>query len=160
VDGESEGAGFKFQVWNRARPLHRDDARSSKGAAALRWATPTGLTVDKIDWASHGSPMLTAEPIAHIYRDADGVAWIDRTRVKVVEVALDHVAYGWSAEEIHRQHPHLSLAQIHAALGHYYDHQAAFDQLMAEDLAEADRLAASTADSPLRRRLRLLQRPA
>lgn len=104
--------------------------------------------------------MLTAEPIAHIYRDAAGVAWIDRTRVKVLEVVLDHVAYGWSAEEIHRQHPHLSLAQIHAALGYYYDHQAAFDQQMTASMAEAERLAAATTDTPLRRRLRLLQRPA
>lgn len=65
--------------------------------------------------------MLAAEPVAHIFRDAAGVAWIDRTRVKVIEVALDHVASGWSAEEIHRHHPHLSLAQIHAALGYYYE---------------------------------------
>jgi uncharacterized protein (DUF433 family) len=104
--------------------------------------------------------MLTAEPIAHIYRDAAGVAWIDRTRIKVMEVALDHLAQSWSAEEIHRQHPDLSPAQIQAALGYYYDHQAAFDQQIAQDLTEAERLAGSTADSPLRRRLRLLQRPA
>jgi uncharacterized protein (DUF433 family) len=103
--------------------------------------------------------MLTAEPIAHIFRDTIGVAWIDRTRVKVLEVALDHVAYGWSAEEIHRQHSHLSLAQIHAALGYYYDHQAAIDQQMMESLAEADHLAAAMTDSPLRRRLRLLRPP-
>ncbi len=104
--------------------------------------------------------MRTAEPVAHIFRDAAGVAWIDRTRVKVVELALDHVAYGWGAEEIHRQHPHLSLAQIHAALGYYDDHQVSFDVQMAESLAEADRLAVGTTDSPLRRRLRLLKRPA
>lgn len=104
--------------------------------------------------------MHTDEPIAHLFRDDAGVAWIDRTRVKVIEVALDHVVYGWSAEEIHRQHPHLSLAQIHAALGYYYDHQAAFDAAMAKSLAKADRLAAGSVDSPLRRRLRLLQRPA
>lgn len=104
--------------------------------------------------------MLTAEPIAHIFRDPAGVAWIDHTRVKVLEVVLDHVAYGWSAEEIHRQHSHLSLAQIHAALGYFYDHQAAFDVQMAQSLADADRVAAATTDSPLRRRLRLLRRPA
>ena len=104
--------------------------------------------------------MHAAEPIAHIFRDAAGVAWIDRTRVKVIEVALDHVAYGWSAEEIHRQHPHLSLAQIHAALGYYYDHQAALDAEMTKGLAEADRLAAGSTDSPLRRRLRFLKRLA
>jgi uncharacterized protein (DUF433 family) len=110
--------------------------------------------------SSYIPDMLTAEPIAHIYRDAAGVAWIDRTRVKVMEVALDHLANSWSAEEIHRQHPDLSLAQIHAALGYYYDHQVAFDKQIAQDLTEAERLAGSTADSPLRRRLRLLQRPA
>lgn len=98
--------------------------------------------------------MKPGEPIAHIFRDAVGVAWIDLTCVKVVEVALDHVAYGWSAEEIHRQHPLLSLGQIHAALGYYYDHQPAFDAQMAEGLAEADRLAAATVSSPLRVRLR------
>ena len=53
---------------------------------------------------------------AHIHLDAQGVAWIDDTNVKVVEVVLDKRAYGWSPEEIHTQHPGLSLAQIHAAL--------------------------------------------
>ncbi len=97
---------------------------------------------------------MIAEPVAHIRHDAAGVAWIDATKVKVIEVALDHVAHGWSAEKIHRQHPHLSLAQIHAALGHYYDHQAVFEGMMTEQLRRADALATATADSPLRRRLR------
>lgn len=115
---------------------------------------------DTTGWRPHPPNMRTAEPIAHIFREAAGVAWIDRMRVKVVELALDHVAYSWGAEEIHRQQPHLSLAQIHAALGYYYDHQAAFDALMAESLVEADRLAAGTANTPLRRRLHLLRRSA
>jgi hypothetical protein len=34
---------------------------------------------------------------------------------------LDKLAYGWSPEEIHFQHPALSLAQIHAALSYYYE---------------------------------------
>lgn len=38
-----------------------------------------------------------------------GVAWLAGTKVKVVEVGLDKVARGWSPEEIHFQHPHLSL---------------------------------------------------
>jgi len=37
------------------------------------------------------------------------------------------MAYGWSPEEMHRQHPHLSMAQIHAALSYYYEHQAEVD---------------------------------
>jgi uncharacterized protein (DUF433 family) len=44
-----------------------------------------------------------------------GVASIGGSRTKVIEVVLDEIAYGWSPEEIHFQHPHLTLAQVHAA---------------------------------------------
>ena len=55
--------------------------------------------------------------------DEHGVPWITGANTKVVEVVLDKIAYGWSPEEMHRQHPHLSMAQIHAALSYYYEHQ-------------------------------------
>ena len=98
--------------------------------------------------------MTTEEVSTHVLIDAKGIAWIDDTRVKVIEVAMDHVAYGWSAEEIHRQHPDLSLAQTHAALAFYYDHQPEFDRAIAESLARAEKMAAAGADSPVRRKLR------
>src|SRR5437762_2907205 len=101
-------------------------------------------------------PETVATP--HIWIDTDGRAWIDQTNVKVIEVVLDHLAYGWSAEEMHRHHPHLSMAQIHAALAFYYDHQEEFDQTAAESLARAEAQAKSCADSPGRRRLRALGR--
>ena len=41
--------------------------------------------------------------------------------------AQEDIAHGWSPEEIHFQHAHLSLAQIHAALGYYYDHKDELD---------------------------------
>src|ERR1700689_5301775 len=100
--------------------------------------------------------MNAVETSSHIHRDAEGRAWIDDTNVKVIEVALDHIAYGWSADEIHVQHPQLSLGQIHAALSFYFDHQQEFDRRIEASLQEADRLAAESKDSPLRRRLRLL----
>jgi uncharacterized protein (DUF433 family) len=59
--------------------------------------------------------------------DEEGVPWISGANTKVVEVVLDKVAYGWSPEEMHRQHPHLSMAQIHSALAYYYEHQAEVD---------------------------------
>jgi hypothetical protein len=40
---------------------------------------------------------------------------------------MDHLAHGWSADEIARQHPYLSLGEVHAALGYYFDHQAEID---------------------------------
>src|SRR5438105_8528965 len=99
---------------------------------------------------------MTSDVVNHVHLDENGVAWLDKTRIKVIEVAMDHIAYGWSAEEIHRQHPHLSLAQTHAALAFYYDHQAVFDKAVAESLARTEKLAAENADSPGRRRLRAM----
>ena len=37
----------------------------------------------------------------HIKLDEQGVAWIDDANVKVIEVVVDRLAYGWSPEEIH-----------------------------------------------------------
>jgi uncharacterized protein (DUF433 family) len=93
---------------------------------------------------------------SHVCIDADGRAWIDRTNVKVIEVVLDHLAYGWSPEEMHYHHPRLSMAQIHAALAYYFDHQPEFDKQIEGSLREAEKLAAETKNSPLRQRLRRL----
>lgn len=53
---------------------------------------------------------------------------------------MDQVAYGWDAEEIHAAHPHLSLAQIHAALSYYHDHKADLDAQMQRQLENHRRL--------------------
>ena len=93
---------------------------------------------------------------AHIHRDEQGVAWIDDTNVKVIEVVLDTLAHGSSPEEIHLQYSHLSLAQIHAALSYYYDHQDVFDTLIEQQLQEVETLATQAVNSPVRQRLRAL----
>jgi uncharacterized protein (DUF433 family) len=98
--------------------------------------------------------MTATEAITHIHTDEQGRAWIDDTHVKVIEVVLDHLAYGWSADEIHEQHPHLSLAQVHAALAYYYDHQAELDGQITRDLELVRSLRAATGESPMQRRLR------
>jgi uncharacterized protein (DUF433 family) len=96
--------------------------------------------------------MAIAAP--HIRRDARGIAWIDDTNVKVFEVVLDRLAYGWSPEEIHFQYPDLSLAQIHAALAFYYDHQNELDGQIAAQEREVQRLRQEAGDSPLALRLK------
>ena len=53
---------------------------------------------------------------------------------------MDHAAYGWDAEEIHAAHPHLSLAQIHAALSYYHDHKGELDSQMQQQLENHRRL--------------------
>jgi hypothetical protein len=66
---------------------------------------------------------------------------------------LDNLAHGWSSEEIHFQHPHLSLAQIHAALGYYHDHKEELDAKIHNDLRRYREMRTST-ESPIRKKLR------
>jgi len=102
------------------------------------------------------SARMPAAVHTHIRLDDRGVAWIDQTRTKVIEVALDQIAHGWSAEEIHFQHPHLSLGQIHAALGYYHDHKAEFDAEIQRSLERVGELRAKAGESPIRKKLRAM----
>ena len=94
---------------------------------------------------------------SYIEIDADDVAWIADTKVKVIEIAVDKLAHGSSPEEIHFQYPHLSLSQIHAALAYYYDHQEELESEILRRLREVNELAAQKADSPLQQKLRRLR---
>jgi uncharacterized protein (DUF433 family) len=71
--------------------------------------------------------VLDQTTYAHIVLDDSGIPFLAGTNTKVIELVLDKVAYGWSAEELHLQHPHLTLGQIHSALAYYWDHQDALD---------------------------------
>jgi uncharacterized protein (DUF433 family) len=95
---------------------------------------------------------------AHIYLDERGRGWIDDTNVKVIEVVLDKLGYGMSPEEMHAEFPHLSLAQIHAALGYYYDHQAEYDAEIERQRREYEAAWAANQNSPIRQKLRALGR--
>ena len=90
----------------------------------------------------------------HIELDERGRPWIIGANTKVIEVVLDRVSYGWNADEIHSQHPHLSLAQIHSALAYYYDHKEEMDTAISEQVKRVDALMEEAKDSPLRQRLR------
>lgn len=70
---------------------------------------------------------------------------------------LDHLAYGHSPEEIHLQHPHLSLAQVHAAFTYYFDHQARLDAEIERRHRQAETLRAGAGNQPSRKKL--LARP-
>jgi uncharacterized protein (DUF433 family) len=101
--------------------------------------------------------MPVSELLSHITLDKDGVARVDETTVKVVEIALDHLAYGWTADAIQEQFPHLSLAQIHAALAYFYDHQAEFEAEIRKMEREISQWRQELGESPLQRKLRQLK---
>lgn len=101
---------------------------------------------------SKRTPIMNSQ----IELDETGRAWLKGTQIKVIEVALDKIAYGWSPEEIHFQHPSLSLSQIYAALSYYYERQTEFDAEIVRQINEADHLAATARAQPpgLSRKLR------
>jgi uncharacterized protein (DUF433 family) len=90
----------------------------------------------------------------HIELNAEGVPYLAGTQTKVIEVALDRLAHHWDADEIQRQHPHLSLAQSHSALAYYYDHQPEMDQAIASALKRVEEIRAELGESPVRAKLK------
>lgn len=84
-----------------------------------------------------------------IHTDTQGVAWIDGTTTKVVEVIQD-VQAGLLPEEIQKEHPNWTLAQIFAAIKYYNNHKEEIDADIErrEQFAEKMRLQATGRISP------------
>src|SRR5438309_1779398 len=85
----------------------------------------------------------------HVVKDNGQPARLENhPRTRVAQIVMDYLAYGWPPDEIQRQHPHLTLAEVHAAMGYYYDHQAEIDAEIAAELDEVDRALAGSERSP------------
>ncbi|MEM6647034.1 MAG: DUF433 domain-containing protein [Bacteroidota bacterium] len=97
---------------------------------------------------------LTQTRYEHILLDASDTPVLAGTTTKVVELVIDQQAYGWSPEELHFQHPHLTLGQIHSALAYYWDHREALDADIARRLARVDEAQLRARPSALRARIR------
>lgn len=78
-------------------------------------------------------------------------------RVRVSQIAMDYLAYGWSVDEMCRQHPYLTPAEAHAAMAYYFDHQAELDAEIEAEWAEAKSQRVPSSPSPLLKRLRALR---
>jgi uncharacterized protein (DUF433 family) len=91
----------------------------------------------------------------HIEKTSGQPARLVRTpRVRVAQIAMDYLAYGWSPDEMCRQHPYLLPAEAHAAMAYYFDHQEEIDAEISAELDAADRAHTAAQNSPLRLRLR------
>src|SRR5437667_12309236 len=90
----------------------------------------------------------------HVSLGESGVPLITGTTMKVVELVQEYLANGSSPEEIHFQHPYLSMAQVHSALAYYWDHKAELDEDIERRLAKVVSIQASSALSPRLERLR------
>jgi uncharacterized protein (DUF433 family) len=90
----------------------------------------------------------------HIVLDENNVPIINGTNMKVIELVLEHLAYGWSPEELHFQHPYLTLGQVYSALAYYWDHKEGLDEEIEQGLQYLDELQQAMGPSPLKARLK------
>jgi uncharacterized protein (DUF433 family) len=103
---------------------------------------------------SAGSDEMATVTSAHIELNAEGEPVIAGTRTKVRLIALDRIAHGRDPEEIQRQHPDLTLGQIHSALAYYYDQMDEMDRDIARRYQQVQTLRNTLGESPGRRNLR------
>ncbi len=93
----------------------------------------------------------------HIGQDAQGTPIVAGTTMKVVERVMAQRADGWSPEELCFQFPHLSMAEVHAALTYYWDHQIELDQDIERRSRVAEESRRQSVSSPLAQRLAFLK---
>ena len=89
----------------------------------------------------------------HIVLNASQVPIIAGTSMKVVELVLAQLAYGWSPEELHFQFPYLTLGQIYSALAYYWDHREELDRDIERRMEAVNQLRRTLGPSPLITRL-------
>jgi uncharacterized protein (DUF433 family) len=90
----------------------------------------------------------------HIILNKKAQPVIKGTKIKVIELILDKVAYGWSPEELQYQHSELTLGQVYSALAYYADHQEELDEEIEIQLKRVDQLRESVRPTPLVKRLK------
>jgi uncharacterized protein (DUF433 family) len=95
----------------------------------------------------------------HIKLNEEGVPYISGTNMKVVELVLNKLAYGWSPEELHFQHPHLSLGQIYSALAFYHDHKDMLDRDIRRRREKIEEIRKQQPPSPVLSRLKSPHNP-
>ena len=98
--------------------------------------------------------LATRTNYEHIILDKN-IPFIAGTNTKVIELVLNSKAYGWSPEELHFQHPHLTMGQIYSALAYYWDHKEELEDDIERRLKKIDQLKQTiTPPNKLARRLK------
>jgi uncharacterized protein (DUF433 family) len=69
-----------------------------------------------------------------------GKPCIAGTRIRVQDIFVWHELQGQSADEIVSQFPHLTMADVYAALTYYWDHRDEIQQQMSEETALVERM--------------------
>lgn len=69
-------------------------------------------------------------------------------------IVADYVWRGWSVEEIVRQYPYLTLAEVHAAMTYYFDHREEIENELISEYRDVEDWKKAHTTSPLLLRLK------
>ena len=83
----------------------------------------------------------------------NGILFIEGTSTKDSELVVEFLACGWSPEEIHFQHPYLSLGKIYSAFAYYWDNKEKVEEEINNQYEIAEQLRKKLS-SPLQEKLR------
>jgi uncharacterized protein (DUF433 family) len=97
---------------------------------------------------------MTTAVLAPIVLDSNGVAYIEGTGIKVIELVRVSQSTDGSREQLKEAFPHLSLEQVYAALSYYHGHKAELDADMERHDRLVERLQAEAGEHPFARRMR------
>jgi uncharacterized protein (DUF433 family) len=90
----------------------------------------------------------------HIQTDqVTGKPCIAGTGVRVWDIYVLHERQGRTPDEIVAAYPHVTLADVHAALAYYWDNKDEIDRQMKEADEFVQRLKADSGPGPLARKL-------
>ena len=84
--------------------------------------------------------MAIATLYPHIEVPEGGSARLIRVpRVRVAQLIADYLAYGWSPEEMCRQHPYLTLSEAHTVMAYYFDNSEPIDRELRDEVEQSKR---------------------
>jgi hypothetical protein len=90
--------------------------------------------------------MATITAYPHIVKEDGAAARLkSHPRTRVAMIVMDYLARGLGPEDIVHHYPYLKLAEVHAAMAYYYDHQQEID---AEIQAELEQLEEEAKTKP------------
>jgi hypothetical protein len=99
--------------------------------------------------------MATTLVYPHIEVPENEPARLQRVpRVRVAQLIADYLAYGWSPEEMCRQHPYLTLSEAHTVMAYYFDNSDQIDRELRDELEQSKRERLIAGPSALAQRLR------
>ena len=75
-------------------------------------------------------------------------------RMRVAQIVMDYLAYGWSPDEMCRQHPYLQLSEAYAAMAYYFDYQDQIDSEIRTEWEQAQQAKSQASASPFFVRMR------